>query len=297
MVIRATRPFHPRTRYRMLKIHEMERRNMTLSRWQRITEWPMTALALVFLFAYSWEVLARTNIALCENAINIIWVVFIIDYVVSISLARNKKAWFKNNLITLLSIALPIFRPLRLLRLVAVLNVLNRTSGMAVRGRITMYVCSSAVLLIYIGSLAILDVERTAPGAKITDFGRALWWTFVTVTTVGYGDLSPVTWQGKCIAVGLMVTGIALIGIVTATLASWIVDSVDSETDKRAQENSSEIQQLRSSVAELNATVTALHNELREHRADMTAIGIAPASSAADSPTATTTTITTAEEH
>lgn len=297
MVIRATRPFHPRTRYRMLKIHEMERRNMTLSRWQRITEWPMTALALVFLFAYSWEVLARTHITLCENTINIIWVVFIIDYVVSISLARNKKAWFKNNLITLLSIALPIFRPLRLLRLVAVLNVLNRTSGMAVRGRITMYVCSSAVLLIYIGSLAILDVERTAPGAKITDFGRALWWTFVTVTTVGYGDLSPVTWQGKCIAVGLMVTGIALIGIVTATLASWIVDSVDSETDKRAQENSSEIQQLRSSVAELSATVTALHNELREHRADMAAIGITPASSAADSPTATTTTITTAEEH
>lgn len=297
MVIRATRPFHPRTRYRMLKIHEMERQNMTLSRWQRITEWPMTALALVFLFAYSWEVLARTHITLCENTINIIWVAFIIDYVVSISLARNKKAWFKNNLITLLSIALPIFRPLRLLRLVAVLNVLNRTSGMAVRGRITMYVCSSAVLLIYIGSLAILDVERTAPGAKITDFGRALWWTFVTVTTVGYGDLSPVTWQGKCIAVGLMVTGIALIGIVTATLASWIVDSVDSETDKRAQENSSEIQQLRSSVAELSATVTALHNELREHRADMAAIGIAPASSAADSPTATTTTITTAEEH
>ena len=281
----------------MLKIHEMERRNMTLSRWQRITEWPMTALALVFLFAYSWEVLARTHITLCENTINIIWVAFIIDYVVSISLARNKKAWFKNNLITLLSIALPIFRPLRLLRLVAVLNVLNRTSGMAVRGRITMYVCSSAVLLIYIGSLAILDVERTAPGAKITDFGRALWWTFVTVTTVGYGDLSPVTWQGKCIAVGLMVTGIALIGIVTATLASWIVDSVDSETDKRAQENSSEIQQLRSSVAELSATVTALHNELREHRADMAAIGITPASSAADSPTATTTTITTAEEH
>ena len=245
---------------------------MTLSRWQRITEWPMTALALVFLFAYSWEVLARTNIALCENAINIIWVAFIIDYVVSISLARNKKAWFKNNLITLMSIVLPIFRPLRLLRLVAVLNVLNRTSGMAVRGRITMSVCSSAVLLIYIGSLAILDVERTAPGAKITDFGKALWWTFVTVTTVGYGDLSPVTWQGKCIAVGLMVTGIALIGIVTATLASWIVDRVDSETDKRAQESSSEIQQLRSSVAELSATVTALHDELREHRADMAAI-------------------------
>ena len=97
---------------------------------------------------------------MCEKTINGIWVLFIIDYVVSISLARNKKAWLKNNLIMLMSIVLPMFRPLRLLRLVAVLNVLNRTSGMAVRGRITMYVCGSAVLLIYIGSLAILDAER-----------------------------------------------------------------------------------------------------------------------------------------
>lgn len=235
---------------------------MTLSRWERISEWPMTALALIFVFAYSWEVIARTHIPLCEKTINIIWLLFIVDYVVSLSLARNKGAWFRNNLIMLMSIVLPMFRPLRLLRLVAVLNVLNRTSGLAVRGRITMYVCGSAVLLIYIGSLAILDVEQSAPGATITDFGKALWWTFVTVTTVGYGDLSPVTWQGKCIAVGLMITGIALIGVVTATLASWIVDRVSSETSKRAEESDDEIKQLQSSVAELTETVATLRDEL-----------------------------------
>lgn len=82
----------------------------------------MTALALVFLFAYSWEVLARTHIVLCETVINIIWMAFIVDYVVSILLAKDKKAWFKENLLMLVSIALPIFRPLRLLRLVAVLT-------------------------------------------------------------------------------------------------------------------------------------------------------------------------------
>lgn len=107
---------------------------------------------------------------------------------------------------------------MRLLRLVAVLNVLNRTGGMAVRGRITLYTCCSVTLLMYIGALAELDVERGVPGASITDFGEAIWWSFVTVTTVGYGDLSPVTWQGRCIAIGLMITGVALIGIVTATL-------------------------------------------------------------------------------
>ena len=169
----------------------------------------LTALALVFLFAYSWEVLARTHIVLCETVINIIWMAFIVDYVVSILLAKDKKAWFKENLLMLVSIALPIFRPLRLLRLVAVLNVLNRTGGMAVRGRITLYTCCSVTLLMYIGALAELDVERGVPGASITDFGEAIWWSFVTVTTVGYGDLSPVTWQGRSIAIGLMITGVA----------------------------------------------------------------------------------------
>lgn len=91
----------------------------------------MTALALVFLLAYSWEVLARTHIVLCETVINIIWMAFIVDYVVSILLAEDKKTWFKDNLLMLVSIALPVFRPLRLLRLVAVLNVLNRTGDMA----------------------------------------------------------------------------------------------------------------------------------------------------------------------
>ena len=82
-----------------------------------MTEWPLTVLALVFLLAYSWEVLARTHVSLCETTINVIWIVFIVDYVVSISLAHDRKTWFKNNLLLLISIMLPIFRPLRLLRL------------------------------------------------------------------------------------------------------------------------------------------------------------------------------------
>ena len=101
----------------------------------------------------------------------------------------------------------------------------------------------------------------------------------MTVTTVGYGDFSPVTFQGKIIAVVLMFTGIALIGIVTATLASWIVDQVNLETDRRedarekevakeaAQEAiatsaNPEIDLLREEVRELTATVAGLRTEL-----------------------------------
>ena len=105
---------------------------MTLNKWRRATEWFMTALALVFLFAYSWEVLARTHIVLCETVINIIWMAFIVDYVGFDSAGEGQESLVQGNLLMLVSIALPVFRPLRLLRLVAVLNVLNRT-GLAWR--------------------------------------------------------------------------------------------------------------------------------------------------------------------
>ena len=216
-------------------------RNMGLKTWKKWTDWPLMVLSVVFLVVYSWEILSRTHIALCETVINVIWVVFVVDYVVSLWLADDRWRWFKHNLFTLLTIALPMLRPLRLLRLLTVLHVLNRTSGMAVRGRITVYAVGAVGMLMYVGALAVYSVERGASGSTITDFGTALWWAFVTVATVGYGDFSPVTFQGKIIAVVLMFTGIALIGIVTATLASWIVDQVNLETDRREDAREKEV--------------------------------------------------------
>ncbi|PKD13322.1 Potassium channel protein [Bifidobacterium longum] len=254
-------------------------RDMGLKTWKKWTDWPLMVLSVVFLVVYSWEILSRTHIALCETVINVIWVVFVVDYVVSLWLADDRWRWFKHNLFTLLTIALPMLRPLRLLRLLTVLHVLNRTSDMAVRGRITVYAVGAVGMLMYVGALAVYSVERGASGSTIADFGTALWWAFVTVTTVGYGDFSPATFQGKIIAVVLMFTGIALIGIVTATLASWIVDQVNLETDRRedarekevakeaAQEAiatsaNPEIDLLREEVRELTATVAGLRPEL-----------------------------------
>lgn len=105
-------------------------RNMGLKTWKKWTDWPLMVLSVVFLVVYSWEILSRTHIALCETVINVIWVVFVVDYVVSLWLADDRWQWFKHNLFTLLTIALPMLRPLRLLRLLTVLHVLNRTSGM-----------------------------------------------------------------------------------------------------------------------------------------------------------------------
>ena len=73
-------------------------------------------------------------------------------------------------------------------------------------------------------------MEQNTPGANITAFADALWWAVATITTVGYGDFYPVTQLGRFVAAGLMIGGIAVLGIVTAAVASWLVEHVAAET-------------------------------------------------------------------
>jgi voltage-gated potassium channel len=126
-------------------------------------------------------------------------------------------------------IVLPLLRPLRLLRLIPLLSVLNRRAQTGLRGRVAIYVAGGASLLAFVAALAVLDVERSSPDANISDFGDAIWWAVTTMTTVGYGDRYPVTSVGRVVGFGLMLGGIALLGTVTATLASWLVETVAAE--------------------------------------------------------------------
>ena len=80
-----------------------------------------------------------------------------------------------------------------------------------------------------------LEAERGAQAASIKSFGDAIWWALTTVTTVGYGDHFPVTARGRLVAAGLMIGGTALLGVVTATFASWSIDRVSEvEEESRA---------------------------------------------------------------
>lgn len=73
-----------------------------------------------------------------------------------------------------------------------------------------------------------LDIERFAPGSRITTPGDALWWGLITVTTIGYGDVYPVTAEGRLVAGVLIIFGVAMISTLTAGFAAWLL-SLDSE--------------------------------------------------------------------
>ena len=224
----------------------------------RRTEWPLAGAALGFLAAYAVEVLADPTgaaRAVCEVVVDVTWAMFIVDYVVMLVLAEHRGRWFVRHLLDLAAIALPFLRPLRLLRLVQLFRVLQHTTGTAVRGRVTVYVVTTTVLLVFVSALAVFDVERHAPGATIASFGDALWWAIVTITTVGYGDLTPVTVEGRLIATGVMISGIALLGVVTATIASWVIDQVGRRNDEAQTATRREIRELTDEIRALRELV------------------------------------------
>lgn len=229
-------------------------RRMTQARWQKLTEWPLAIAAVVFLAAYSYEVIAEPGGSIAEVIIAATWVVFVADYIVNLVLARPRWRWFYTHLLDLAIVVLPLLRPLRLLRLVTLLATLNRTAGAAFRGRVIIYAAGASTLLVYVAGLAVLDAERGGDGS-IQTLGQALWWAFVTITTVGYGDYFPVTYTGQLVAVGVMIGGIALIGVVTATLASWIVERVEQREAVSEAITSAHIEALTNEITSLRQLI------------------------------------------
>ena len=239
-----------------------------LRAWERATEWPLTGAAAVILGVYAWEVLTNAQGGAKDTAelvINTVWALFGVDYLVRLALAPSRGHWFLHHLPDLAIIALPFLRPLRLLRLVTLVSVIQRSAGTALRGRITLYTVGSAALLIFTSALASLDAERHEPGTSIRTFGQALWWALTTFTTVGYGDSVPVSTEGRFIAALLMIGGVALIGVVTATLASWIVSLVEEENAEQEAATQAQVADLQQQVSELSERIDRL---LAQHDSD-----------------------------
>lgn len=233
-------------------------------RWEQAAEWPLAATAGVFLLAYAWPILdpglGQGWATAARSVTWAAWAIFAADYLIRLWLSGSRWRFVRSHPLDLLVVVLPVLRPLRLLRLVALLSVLNRyAGGDSLRGRVVLYLIGATSLLLFIASLAVLDAERGQPSANINSYPDALWWAATTVTTVGYGDRFPVTATGRFVASGLMLGGIALLGTVTATLASYLVQRVQQEEEQSQAAT-------RRDVLALTAEVEALRVELQRTR-------------------------------
>lgn len=228
-----------------------------LERWERKVEWPLTALAVVFLAAYAWQVLddhGAMHVPL-EIALWLVWVLFAVEFGMRLTLAQNKWKFLKTHLFDLAAVVLPMVRQLRVLRLITVITLLNKKFQHKIRQRVSIYVAGVTAIVAFCASLAVLDAERHAENASITTFGDALWWTLTTMSTVGYGDRYPVTGEGRLVAGLLMVGGIALLGVITGTIASWLVEKLRG-VEEAELETAQELRNLRAEIAELRAELS-----------------------------------------
>ena len=227
-----------------------------LARVEERTELPMLLLSFcmvpLLLGPLLWE-MSLTEELVYLVLDTVIWAVFVAEIVIKVAIARDRVGFLRSNWLEVLMAIVPPFRPLRLIRLVLFgSRAIRHSSRLANIDYLGVY----AVGLILIGSTIVAAVEIGAEGGQISHYPDALWWALVTVTTVGYGDVTPVTAAGRVVAVFLIVGGVGLFGALTANLASSFIRSSTrrSRGESRAvEELAYEIRELREEVARLRA--------------------------------------------
>ena len=243
-----------------------------LHRLEDAFEMPMLVLSFVWLLLMILEFtvglsgfLAQLNVA--------IWIVFIVDFAVKLSIAPSKRDFLKANIITVAALALPALRLFRIFRAARILRLTSATRGIRLARVFTSlnrgigalgktlsrrgfgYVLLLTLLVCLSGAAGMYAFEKEA-GGGISDYGTAVWWTAMVLTTMG-SDYFPKTNEGRILCLFLAVYGFAVFGYVTATVATFFVG-------RDAANKGSEIAS-QSSIDELKAQVQALREEL-SHR-------------------------------
>ncbi|MDQ0797469.1 potassium channel family protein [Streptomyces sp. B1I3] len=205
--------------------------------WDQRTQVPLLAAALLFLIGYAVRVLAPhdtqpwRDIAL--GLVATTWAVFVVDYGVRLRLSGLGRRFVRTHWLDTLVLLLPLLRPLRMVQLYTAVQKRRQEPRLSLYARVMSYAGLTAVLLGFSAALAVYHQEHGAPDASIRTFGDAVWWACATLTTVGYGDAVPVTPLGRLIAAVLMACGLALLGAVTGSFSSWLLQVFAREDERR----------------------------------------------------------------
>ena len=208
-------------------------------RLERATDVPLLVLsvAMIPLLAIPAIVDLPSGVAAAFSIANaMIWLAFVLDYGLRLALAEHRARFLRASWMDLVIVAVPFLRPLRIARSARALRILHlgrlatalERGGRAGARFLFRHRLHEALLLTAVGVLVasglVYALESDAKGTNITSIGDSLWWAITTVTTVGYGDVYPVTAAGQVIASVVMLAGIALFGVLSANLASLLLE-------------------------------------------------------------------------
>ena len=226
-----------------------------LARWERWMEWPLLILGLLFLVVILLPLatpLSPETLTFLDWVNWTLWAAFAIDYFVRLYLALERWHFVKTHVLDLIIVVVPAFRALRVLRLISVLLVSLRRARDLNYLVLPVYVGVITAVLVGVSAVLVYDAEGTNPDSPISTLGDAVWWAFTTVTTVGYGDEYPVTPLGRTLGVLLMLSGIALIGSLTASAAAWLTNTRrEAEHESAGTDNADILAEIRALRAEV----------------------------------------------
>lgn len=213
------------------------RRWRTLLRLERWLEPTMIALGLVWLalliLEFSWG--ERPWLEWLSTAI---WVVFVADFALRLTIAPRKALFLRRNVLTLVALVLPAFRVLRFaralrlfratrgLRLVRLITSMNRglqSLGRTMQRRGAPYVALLTLLVTFAGAAGMLAFEGRGAHGGFDGYAEALWWTAMLITTMG-SDFWPTTPEGRILCLLLSIYAVAVFGYLAAALASFFIE-------------------------------------------------------------------------
>lgn len=191
----------------------------------------------------------------------ITWGIFALDLLIRFVLDPQKKNFVKRSWPIMIALLFP---PLRILLVIAAVMRVARDRN-ALAKIVGLYAVYAVTFVVIFGSLFTLIFEINAPGANIKSFGDSTWWAFVTVTTVGYGDFTPVTVGGRVVAVLIMFTGAAAVGAVTAAVASRFINSGNAASAAASQKSQeSQAAAANSKLDDLLAHLKSMEQEIKD---------------------------------
>jgi voltage-gated potassium channel len=217
-----------------------------LATWRRWTDIPLLLLAVGSLPLLLLELISERLTKTDQNfitAVNVlVFIAFAIDYLVELSVTRKRLTYVRTQWASLLIVVsqflallpalgfLGILRGARALRIVGTISrVIGIGAASKEQGRkffkekAVSVAFGLAGFTLITSAVAFTIAEDVGDGRRIKSFFDALWWSAATITTVGYGDIYPITYVGRIIAVFTMLIGVSTLAVVTARIAQFFL--------------------------------------------------------------------------
>jgi voltage-gated potassium channel len=263
-------------------------RNDLVDSIERFTRYPMAVLGfawLVLAVAILTTKLKGSPSTVLVGAFFGLWVLILVEYLVRLVVTPDRRGYLKRRWVEPATVVVPPFQGWHIVGMEK-MSLLVHEGELRVEAVLKHHslfrVLIAAVMTLILGAWLVLLFERNAKGSNIHNYPDALWWAIVTVTTVGYGDRFPVTEGGRIVAVVLMLLGIGLIGVLTATVASVFVKE---HTDANKEEFKKGHESLSVQLAVISDRLADVERRLGASAGDVAAIdSAADAEAAAEGP-------------